>query len=330
VNPKLIKVLKIILPLLLGVFLIWYFLSSATPEYRRELLKNILNANPFWVCLSLILGVLSHLSRAYRWKFLLTPLGFSPKLYNGFMAVMVGYLANLGIPRSGEVLRGVTMATYEKIPFEKAFGTIVSERIIDLIMLILITSLAGIIQTEYLLNFLEEKNINPLITLGGLFLLILIGLLGLQILKKSSNPLMVKIKDFGMGLLDGMMSIITMKQKWAFLLHTFFIWFLYVLMFYVIKFAVPNLNDASIGVILVAFVVGSFSMSTTNGGIGILPFPIVVGAVFVFFGFEKSDGEAFGWILWGSQTAINIVVGALSFLFLPILNKEKKYHHKNY
>ncbi len=311
------------LPLLLGVFLIWYFLSSATPEYRKELLNSITNANPIWVITSLILGIISHLSRAYRWHFLLKPLGYTPKLYNSFMAVMVGYLANLGIPRSGEVLRGITLSTYEKVPFEKAFGTIVSERVIDLIMLILVTSTAAILQTEYLLNFLEEKNINPLYTLGILLLLIFIGFLGLQILKKSSNTFIIKIRNFGIGLLDGMKSIFTMKKKWAFLFHTLLIWFLYVLMFYVIKHAVPNLSDCSIGVILVAFVVGSFSMSTTNGGIGILPFPIVVGAVFVFFGFEKSDGEAFGWILWGSQTAINIIIGALSFLFLPILNRDK-------
>ncbi len=322
-NPKLIKILKIILPFILGVFLIWYFLSSATPEYRIQLLQNIKNADPIWVLISLSLGIISHLSRAYRWKFLLNPLGYNPKLYNSFMAVMVGYLANLGVPRSGEVLRGLTTSTYEKIPFEKAFGTIVSERIIDLIMLILVTTMAGILQTEYLLNFLEEKNINPLYSLGIILFLILIGFLGLKVLQKSSNKWIGKIRDFGMGLLDGMKSIFAMKQKGAFLFHTILIWFLYVLMFYVVKFAVPNLDNASIGVILVAFIVGSFSMSTTNGGIGILPFPIVVGAVFVFFGFEKSDGEAFGWILWGSQTAINIVVGALSFLFLPILNRGK-------
>ncbi len=322
-NPKFIKFLKIALPLILGVFLIWYFLSSATPEYRKELLNSITNANPLWVVISICLGIISHISRAYRWKFLLKPLGYTPKLYNSFMAVMVGYLANLGIPRSGEVLRGVTLSTYEKIPFEKAFGTIVSERVIDLVMLIIITSMAGFLQTEYLLNFLEEKNINPLFTLGALCFLILAGFLGLKLLKKSSNKFIIKIRNFGLGLLDGMKSIFTMKQKWAFLFHTILIWFLYVLMFFVIKYAVPNLSDSSIGVILIAFVVGSFSMSTTNGGIGILPFPIVVGAVFVFFGFEKSDGEAFGWILWGSQTAINIIIGALSFLFLPILNRDK-------
>ncbi len=308
----------------MGVFLIWYFLKSATPAYRKELLHSITNADPLWIFCSLTLGIVSHLSRAYRWKFLLNPLGYTPKLYNNFMALMVGYLANLGIPRSGEVLRGITASTYEKVPFEKAFGTIVSERVIDLIMLIIITAIAGILQTEYLLGFLKEKNINPLLTLGIILALILIGFLGLQLLKKSSHTLIIKIRDFGMGLWEGMQSVFTMKQKWAFLFHTLLIWFLYILMFHVVKFAVPDLRDASIGVILVAFVVGSFSMSTTNGGIGILPFPIVVGAVFVFFGFEKSDGEAFGWILWGSQTAINIVIGALSFLFLPILNKTKK------
>ncbi|GAA4116419.1 lysylphosphatidylglycerol synthase transmembrane domain-containing protein [Aquimarina addita] len=323
-NPKLIKFAKIVLPILLGVFLIWYFLSSATPQYREELLHNITNAHPFWVILSVILGIISHASRAYRWGFLLKPLGYTPKIYNNFMAVMVGYLANLGIPRSGEVLRGITLTTYEKVPFEKAFGTIVSERIIDLIMLIIITSISGFLQTEYILNFLQEKDINPLATLGILFLLIFIGLLGLRILRISNNRWVIKIRNFGIGLLDGMKSILAMERKWAFLFHTILIWTLYVLMFYVMKFAVPSLSTASIGIILVAFIVGSFSMSTTNGGIGILPFPIVVGAVFVFFNFEKSDGEAFGWILWGSQTAVNIIVGALSFLFLPILNRNRK------
>ncbi len=237
------------------------------------------------------------------------------------MAVMIGYLANLGIPRSGEVLRAITLRTYEKIPFEKAFGTIVSERVIDLLMLILVTAIASLLQTEYILTFLEDSNSNPLITLALACILILSGYIGLRILQRSSHPMIIKIRNFGLGLWEGMRSIITMQQKWAFLFHTFAIWSLYILMFYVIKFAIPELQDASLGVILVAFVVGSFSMSTTNGGIGILPFPIVVGAVFVFFGFEKSNGEAFGWILWGSQTAINIVLGALSFILLPIMNK---------
>lgn len=322
-NPKVIKILKIVLPFGLGVFLIWYFLSKATPEYREKLLDSIINVDPFWVAVSVTLGIISHISRAYRWNFLLKPLGYTPKLYNNFMAVMAGYLANLGIPRSGEVLRGVTISTYEKVPFEKAFGTIISERISDLIMLILIVSLTSIMQSEYLLNFLSENNINPLITLGILLFMILIGFLGLQILKKSSHPFLVKINDFGIGIWDGIKSVFKMKKKWAFIFHTFFIWILYILMFYVIKFAVPALDSVTIGIILVAFLVGTFSMTLTNGGIGILPFPIVVGAVFVFFGFEKSDGEAFGWILWGSQTAANIILGGLSFVFLPILNRKK-------
>jgi len=193
----------------------------------------------------------------------------------------------------------------------------------DLIMLIIITAIAGVLHTEYLFDFLKEKNINPIYTLVAVLLLILIGVLGLQILKKASHPVLLKLKDFGFGLLHGMKSILKMDKKWAFLFHTFVIWFLYILMFFVVKYAVPNLDNASIGVILVAFVVGSFSMSTTNGGIGILPFPIVVGAAFVFFGFNKSSGEAFGWILWGSQTAINIILGALSFIFIPIINRHK-------
>ena len=114
---KIIKILKIVLPLLLGVFLIWYSLKSATPQERQELWENISTANPWFLLLSMLFGGLSHLSRAYRWKFMLEPLGYKPKLANSFMAVMAGYLANFGIPRSGEVLRAASLSSYEKVPF---------------------------------------------------------------------------------------------------------------------------------------------------------------------------------------------------------------------
>ncbi|NJX17107.1 lysylphosphatidylglycerol synthase transmembrane domain-containing protein, partial [Tamlana crocina] len=126
-KKKLLKFTKTFLPLLLGVFLIWYSLSSATPQEREELWNNIKLAELEWVMLSVFFGILSHLSRAYRWKYLLEPLGYRPQFANSFMAVMGGYLANLGVPRSGEVLRAATVSTYEDIPFDKAFGTIVSE-----------------------------------------------------------------------------------------------------------------------------------------------------------------------------------------------------------
>ncbi|MCX2761587.1 lysylphosphatidylglycerol synthase transmembrane domain-containing protein [Aquimarina muelleri] len=320
-NPKLIKFLKIILPLIVGVFLIWYSISSATPQERQKTFQYIMQADPKWILLSITLGVISHLARAYRWKFLLAPLGYSVKLSNSFMAVMIGYLANLGIPRSGEILRGGTISTYENIPFKKAFGTIISERVIDLLMLLLIIAITLLFQSELLLSYLQEKIASPFISLAILIGLLICGIIFLRAIKTSTNPILIKLRNFGDGLLEGVKSISKIKQRKAFIFYTFLIWGLYICMFYVIKFTVPETASLPIGPILATFVAGSFAMSTTNGGIG--AFPIAIAAILLLFGIEKPAGEALGWILWGSQTAINIIIGALSFLFLPILNREK-------
>lgn len=320
-KKELIRIAKTILPLLLGVFLIWYSLSSATPLERQELWNNILRADLRWIALSLFLGILSHLSRAYRWKYLLEPMGYNPRLANSFMAVMSGYLANLGVPRSGEVLRGATISTYEKIPFHKAFGTIVSERIADLLMLLLIAVFGLLIQTENILDYFSNSDINPFLSIGILFAVILVGIFILKLIKNSQHPLMVKIRDFARGLLEGMRSILNMKQKKAFLFHTVFIWVMYVLMFYVVKFTVPETSSLSIAGVMAAFIVGTFAISTTNGGIGV--YPIAMGAVLLLFGINQQAGEAFGWIVWGSQTLLVIILGGFSLLLLPLFNQRK-------
>jgi len=320
-KKKIFRLSKTFLPLLLGIFLIWYSLSSATPLERQELWNNILLADLKWVFLSVFCGILSHLSRAYRWKYLLEPLGYKPRLANSFMAVMGGYLANLGVPRSGEVLRGATISTYENVPFDKAFGTIVSERIADLAMVLLITTFGFLIQTENLINYFENNNINPFLSMGILLVLIIIGVIFLNLVRRSNHPLMIKIRDFARGLLEGMRSIVRMKKKKEFLFHTLFIWTMYLLMFYVIKYAIPETNSLSLAGFMAAFIAGSFAITTTNGGIGV--YPIAMGAVLLLFGINQQAGEAFGWIMWGSQTLMVVILGGLSFLFLPIYNQKK-------
>lgn len=315
-----LKALKTILPLALGIFLVWYSIQSASPAEREMLWENITQANPLWIFLSLFCGLLSHLSRAYRWNFLLAPLGYKLKFSNSFMAVMVAYLANMGIPRSGEVLRGATATTYEDIPFEKSFGTIITERIIDLCMLLLIVGITALFQTDNLLHYFDSHGINPFTSVLFLGILLLLGILFLRLIRRSSNPFLRKIRDFGSGILEGVRSIFHLKRKKAFFMHTLFIWSMYVLMFYVMKFALPETSTLGIGAMLMAFVVGSFAVSLTNGGIGI--YPIAIGAILLWFGIDKHAGEAFGWIVWGAQTLMNIILGGLSFFFLPIVNRK--------
>ena len=142
-----------------GLFIIWFFYVNTPKEYQQEILKQLKNARYSWVFLSILLGILSHISRAYRWNYLLAPLGYKPKVANNFMAVMAAYLTNLGIPRSGELLRAALISSYEKVPFDKGFGTIVAERVIDFIMLLVIIAIALFLQTETIIGFLQEKGL---------------------------------------------------------------------------------------------------------------------------------------------------------------------------
>ena len=305
----------------MGVFLVWYSIGRISPEEREKLLQTIVKAKPIWVAISILLGILSHMSRAYRWSFLLEPLGYKTSYLNRFMSLMAGYLANVVIIRSGELLRGATLANYEDAPTDKIFGTIVAERIVDLFMLLMVVSVALFLQSELFLEYLKENKINPLWTLGGVVAVIGGGILFLRLIANATHPVLIRIRNFGTGLLEGAKSILYIDKKVAYLAHTLFIWFSYILMFYVIKFALPGTEDLSFGAILVAFVAGSFAMTTTNGGIGL--FPIAIGVVLSWYSIDQSYGEAYGWVIWTCQTSLVLIIGALSFIYLPIWNKEK-------
>ncbi len=315
------KALKTILPIGLGIALVAYSYLITSPEDRSQIVKYIREANPFWILLSLGIGFLSHLSRAIRWNYLLEPLGYQPRIRNNLLLVLSAYFANLGIPRSGEILRATGLSTYEGVPFQKGFGTIVTERVIDVIMLLLVILIALFSQTKIIGGYLEESGFGLgasigaiLIGVGGLFAL-------LALLKKSSNPFFLKIREFLRGLLEGVMSIFHMEHKWAFIGHTLFIWSCYVGMFWVIKYTIPETISLTFGQLLVAFVAGAFAMSATNGGIGL--YPIAVSKAITLFGISSVSGDAFGWIMWIAQTLMVVLFGTISFLLLPLWNRDK-------
>lgn len=310
------KTLKIILPLILGGFLVWYSFTIVSP---KELLEYFKGANYYWVSLGLLFGVLSHISRAYRWKFLLEPIGFKPSFFNSTMAVLVAYLMNIFLPRAGEVSRAAVMSNYEKIPFEKGFGTIVAERIADLIMLIIVICIALFVQFDFIYNLLTKN-----FSLGKIILLIviLIGsfLMFFKYVRKANKGVGLRIKEFITSLSEGVTSIFKMKNKWAFIFHTAFIWIMYIAMFWA---TVPSIENLSIpfGAVLVGFIAGAFSIAATNGGIGL--YPIAVAGAFSLFNISEEPAIAFGSVMWASQTLMIIIFGGLAFLLLPIYNKNK-------
>tara|TARA_R110002073_G_scaffold279026_1_gene442775 strand:+ start:7798 stop:8769 length:972 start_codon:yes stop_codon:yes gene_type:complete len=321
-NSKLKKTLFAIIPIAVGIGLVWNFLSRLSSEDKIAIINSFKAANYWWVGLSLIFGVLSHLSRAYRWQFLLEPLGFKPKLPNTIMTVLIAYLVNLGIPRAGEVLRATAISKYENIPVEKAFGTIVAERIADVIMLLLIIALAFVLQADLIESYLfKDEDSNTLLTILVLIVLGALGFLAFRLLQRAKQGFLLKVKNFINGLFEGAISIFKMKKKWAFIFHTFFIWAMYVLMFYAVTFALPETTNLPFDAIIVGFVVGGLSMALTNGGLG--TYPIFVASAFILYNVDDNPARAFGWIMWTAQTLMVILFGGLSFLFLPIYNRNK-------
>ena len=316
-NNSIKKALKLTIPLLLGITLVWYSLSQISIS---ELLNYFKNANYTWVLLGVSCGILSHFSRAYRWLFMVEPLGYKPKFANSIMAVFSAYLVNFTIPRAGEVARATILKTYEDVPVDKGFGTIIAERIADTIMLLLIIMISLLLEFDFILQFLQERLDISTIVIGGIVLLILTGII-FYFIKKSKSKIAKKIRVFIVGLVEGVMSIFKMKKKWQFIFHTLFIWVMYVLMFYITSFAVDELGNISFAAVLIGFILASFSIAATNGGIGSFPEAIVI--AFALFNIQEDPSRAFGWIMWSSQTLMIIILGSLSFISLPIYNKNR-------
>ena len=297
--------------------MVWYSLSKVSIE---ELLVYAKNADYKWILVGMFLGLLSHLSRAYRWRFQLEPMGYRIKLNNSIMAVFATYLINYTIPRAGEVARASILTNYEGVPFEKGFGTIVAERIADMIVMLGIIAMTLFLQFDFIYSFLVER-FNPSKLVVGLGALAVLVFLFFTFVKQSQSKFALKIRTFINGLIEGALSIFKMKKKWAFIFHTLFIWGMYVLMFYVTSFAIQDLEGISAGAILIGFISASFSIAATNGGIG--SYPLAIYAAFSIFGIPEEPSISFGWIMWASQTLLIIVFGGLSLVYLPIYNRHK-------
>ena len=321
-NSKLKKTLFTSIPIIIGVGIILYFLSQLTSQDKEDIISSFKTANYWWVGLSLLCGILSHFSRAYRWQFLLKPLGYEPKFANSFMTVLMAYLVNLAIPRAGDVARGSAISKYEDIPFEKAIGTIVAERVADVILLLFIIGIAFFAQADLIKSYLFKDDSNKLTSVIILLIFGILGLLGLKLIQKAESGFLLKVKKFVNGLIEGALSIFKMKNKWAFIFHTIFIWVMYVAMFYTATFAIPETSNLPFSAIIVGFVVGGLSMALTNGGLG--TYPIAVAAVLTLYSIEKNPANAFGWLMWTAQTLMIIVFGGLSFLLLPIYNQNSE------
>ena len=322
----LVPFLKITIPLGLGVFLIWMVYKDLTPKDIADITSAFAETNYWFIVLSACFGILSHASRAWRWRYPLKELGYTPHFFNSFYTVMIGYFANMGIPRSGELMRCGLMAKYEDIPFNKLVGTVIAERVADLLILISFILLTVFLQFEKLSNYLIENGImekfspQKLLMFGAI--VVIGGLLGLVVLKRSKNAIILKISGFLQGIFEGLKTIFTMKDKWLFIGHTLFIWFMYFVMFYVTFFSLPSIQNVPLSGIFTAFVIGGISITVTNGGIG--AYPLGIASVLLLYGIAESTGYAFGWAVWTGQTIMLVLAGLASAVLLPRFNKSRE------
>lgn len=316
---KVSKIVSIFIPLLLGFGLIYYQYTTLSVEELNKIKFCFQKANYFYIFLSLIISLFGYWARAYRWKYSLQHLGYQTNFKNDFMSVCVSYFMNLTIPRSGEITRAALLKKYENVPFDKGFGTIVAERIVDLILFLLFVGLAFVLQFEKLYNFIKEKIAFEKIILFGIVGLIL-GVIFLLIWIYAEWKIIKKIKNKFSGLIEGMLSIVMMKDKWKYIFFSFLIWFSYLLMFYIPIYALPETENIGFDIVIMGFIFGSLAVGFTNGGLG--AYPLAIAMIFSLYGISNEIGTAFGWLAWTSQTILTIILGLLSYAFLPLYNKK--------
>lgn len=319
-KQKIGKWLSILLPILLGFALVIYTYNKFTPKQIEEIKLQFKNADYFYIYISLLISALALWSRGYRWKYSLEHLGYKPKISTNVMAVCIGYFINMSIPRSGEVSRALILKKYEDVPFDKAFGTIIAERVVDSFFLLSFIGLAFFLEFDVLKAFVLDKiPFQKLMLILGIGTFIMIGII--LMFRYSNFRLIQTIKQKISGLMEGVFSIWKMEKKWAFLFHSLLIWASYFFMFYITIFALPETSILSLSTVVISFIVGGLAITLTNSGFGAYPF--LMAEILLLYNVPDTSGTAFGWLVWTSQTLMVVILGTLSFLLLPILNKSK-------
>ncbi len=316
----------------LGIFLVWWSIKDLTSEDRSQIKASLQTAR-YWLIIP-VFGILllSHLVRAIRWKLLIEPLGYKPSTTNTFFAVMIGYLANQAIPRLGEVLKCTVLARYEKVPADKLIGTIILERLIDALTLLLIFGITLAIQPDIYSQLIDtifnskkepgHKTISSqlvFLIIGGIIFIVL----ALWMIKNKKNlkDLGLLFKKIGQSIWQGISAIQHLKKRWLFIFLTVSMWTLYLAGGYIGFRALQETQHYGINEAFTVLSAGSIGMIATPGGIG--AYAWLLQKTMQVYGLNEGIALAFGWILWLAQTAVILVGGLISFVAIPYYNKRR-------
>ena len=331
-KKKILNILKIVAFITIGVVLFWLV-------YRKQDIESIktalLESKKIWLLVSVLLGLMSHISRAVRWKILIKPMGYNPKIKNLFFSVMIMYLTNFAIPRSGEFVRCGLISKYENIPFSKLLGTVIAERVVDMLILMLLTIVMILTQYSVVIDFINEhpetkETITNLLHSAPLILSIIgAGILFLTLIiifrkKIKSTAIYKKIHGFVKNFIDGFISIKNIKEKrFAFFLHSIFIWQMYYAMTYICFWSFDFTAGLSLLNGLSVFVMTAFGMVIPSpGGMGSWHF--IAQETLFLFDIPKAQGLIYAFAAHESQLIMLVVVGLFSLIAIPFFNRKQK------
>ena len=332
-KKKLLTALQYLLFLGFGIFLVWWSISKMDEKNWNECKEAMKSARYALFIPVFFILTASHVSRAMRWKILMKPMGYNPTLLNTFFAVMIGYLANVAVPRLGEVLKCTILGKYEEVPPDKLVGTILVERAVDvfcllLIFIIAIVTQAGII-SEYAKatlqkNFLSGGTNALLIKLSliAVFFIVCYFIFRWLFIKHGSSKFIIKIKNIFLGVKAGIVSIKNLENKWTFIFHSVFIWCCYLGGTYLGFHATQGTGILPVAAVFPVLAFASIGMIITPGGIGTYPHFIM--EVMMLYQIDKGLAYANGTLQWVAQFLIILVIGFTSLLLLPYYNRKRK------
>lgn len=329
-SKRTINIITYIVTFGLCAFLVWYSVHDLQQADIDKIKFAVSKANYLLLVPIVIMGLLSHWSRAVRWRMLMQPLDMNPTITNTFLSVMIGYLANLFLPRLGEFIKCTMLSRYEKIPADKLIGTIITERAFDMLCLVIIFFITFLLQIDLANDYVHsllarmqsgsgEGSSTKYIVLSVLILIV--GLF--FIFRKALGRLafLQKIKSIFSNIISGIMSFRFMKNKAGFVFHTFLIWGCYLTMIYLGFKSIQETNMLGWNTSFSVLSFGSLGMIATPGGIG--AYTLLVDEIVRLYGVEKAISVAISWIIWLVPTIIILIGGIASLLFIPIFNRHR-------
>ena len=333
---KLLNISKYFIFLGMGVFVFWWVYKDEPLDKYKSVFSDL---NYYWIILSLFFSVLSQISRAIRWNMLIKPLGYSPRLYNSYLAVLILYFVNLLLPRAGEVFRCTILSKYEKIPFAKLAGTVLVERMVDFITLMLLAVVILLSQFGVFMTFFDthpevKANLLGLFSARNIILgaaLVFFILLALFVFNRyyrkrktdRGNTFIKRIRLIRQNFISGIKSIAQLENKWYFIGHTAFIFIMWLFMLYVIFLAYEPTSHLTLQTGMITFLMGGLAMlAPVQGGIG--PWHFMVYETLFIYGIEKADGKVFALIAHASTNLVYLFFGLIALLIIPLLNAPRK------